>query len=35
MAFEVDGKLHVAVAAGGNAQLNYKRGDAILVFALD
>jgi alcohol dehydrogenase (cytochrome c) len=35
MAFEVDGKLHIAVAAGGNAQLNYKRGDAILVFALD
>lgn len=35
MAFEVDGKLHVAVAAGGNFQLNYKRGDAVLVFALD
>ena len=35
MAFEIDGKLHVAVAAGGNAQLNYKRGDAVLVFALD
>ena len=35
MAFEVDGKLHIAVAAGGNSQLNYRRGDAILVFALD
>jgi hypothetical protein len=35
MAFEIDGKLHVAVAAGGNAHLNYKRGDAVLVFALD
>jgi PQQ-dependent dehydrogenase (methanol/ethanol family) len=35
MAFEVDGKLHIAVAAGGNFQLNYKRGDAVLVFALD
>jgi alcohol dehydrogenase (cytochrome c) len=35
MAFEVDGKLHIAVAAGGNFQLNYRRGDAILVFALD
>ena len=35
MAFEVDGKLHIAVAAGGNVQLNYKRGDAVLVFALD
>ena len=35
MAFEVDGQLHIAVAAGGNFQLNFKRGDAILVFALD
>jgi alcohol dehydrogenase (cytochrome c) len=35
MAFEVDGRLHIAVAAGGNFQLNYKLGDAILVFALD
>ncbi len=35
MAFEVDGKLHIAVAAGGNFQLNYRRGDAILVFGLD
>ncbi len=35
MAFEVDGKLHIAVAAGGNFQLNFKRGDALLVFALD
>ena len=35
MAFEVDGKQHIAVAAGGNFQLNYKLGDAILVFALD
>jgi glucose dehydrogenase len=35
MAFEVDGQLHIAVAAGGNFQLNYKLGDAILVFALD
>lgn len=35
MAFEVDGKLHIAVAAGGNFQLNFKRGDAVLVFALD
>ena len=34
MAFEVDGKLHIAVAAGGNFQLNFKRGDAVLVFAL-
>ncbi len=35
MAFEVDGKLHIAVAAGGNFQINAKRGDAVLVFALD
>ncbi|MFQ5467045.1 MAG: pyrroloquinoline quinone-dependent dehydrogenase [Kiloniellaceae bacterium] len=35
MAFEVDGKLYIAVATGGNFQLNFKRGDALLVFALD
>jgi PQQ-dependent dehydrogenase (methanol/ethanol family) len=35
MAFEVNGRLHIAVAAGGNFQLNYKRGDAILVFGLE
>jgi hypothetical protein len=32
MTLEVDGKLHLAVIAGCNFQLNY---DAILVFALD
>jgi PQQ-dependent dehydrogenase (methanol/ethanol family) len=35
MSFEVDGKQHIAVAAGGNFQINAKRGDALLVFALD
>jgi glucose dehydrogenase len=35
MSFELDGKQYIAVAAGGNQQLNFKRGDAILVFALD
>ncbi len=35
MAFELDGKLHIAVTAGGNYQFNYKRGDALLVFSLD
>ncbi|MGI9485616.1 MAG: pyrroloquinoline quinone-dependent dehydrogenase [Geminicoccaceae bacterium] len=35
MAFEVNGKLHIAVAAGGNFQFDYKRGDALLVFGLD
>ena len=35
MAFEVNGELHIAVAAGGNFQFDYKRGDALLVFGLD
>jgi alcohol dehydrogenase (cytochrome c) len=35
MSFELDGKQYVAVAAGGNFQLNYKLGDAVLVFGLD
>ncbi|MFQ5783319.1 MAG: pyrroloquinoline quinone-dependent dehydrogenase [Alphaproteobacteria bacterium] len=35
MAFEVDGKLHIAVASGGVHQTNFKRGDALLVFALE
>lgn len=35
MSFQIDGKQYVAVAAGGNFQLNYKLGDAILVFGLD
>jgi alcohol dehydrogenase (cytochrome c) len=35
MAFESGGKPYIAVAAGGNFQLNYPYGDAILVFGLD
>jgi PQQ-dependent dehydrogenase (methanol/ethanol family) len=35
MAFEVDGRPHVAVAAGGLFQLKYKYGNSLLVFALD
>ena len=35
MSFTLDGKQYVAVAAGGNFQLNYKLGDSVLVFALD
>ena len=35
MSFTLDGKQYIAVAAGGNFQLNYKLGDALLVFALD
>jgi PQQ-dependent dehydrogenase (methanol/ethanol family) len=34
MSFEVDGKQYVAVAAGGNFQINSKRGDTIFVFGL-
>ncbi len=32
--YMVHGKQYVAVAAGGNTQLDYKRGNAIVVFAL-
>jgi alcohol dehydrogenase (cytochrome c) len=32
--YTVDGKQYVVVAAGGNAQLNYKRGNAVIAFAL-
>jgi alcohol dehydrogenase (cytochrome c) len=35
MAFEINGKPYVAVAAGGNYQLNFKYGTAVLVFGLD
>jgi len=35
MAFELDGKLHIAVAAGGNAQINTSRGGTVLVFTVD
>ena len=35
MSFVVDGKQYIAVAAGGNFQLNYKLGDLLLVFGLD
>jgi glucose dehydrogenase len=35
MAFEVDGKQYVAIAAGGNFQISSKRGDSVLVFGLD
>jgi alcohol dehydrogenase (cytochrome c) len=35
MAFEIGGKPYIAVAAGGNFQLNYKYGTSVLVFGLD
>jgi PQQ-dependent dehydrogenase (methanol/ethanol family) len=33
--YEVDGQQYIAVAAGGNFQLDYPRGDAIAIFKLD
>ncbi|MFN0314592.1 MAG: pyrroloquinoline quinone-dependent dehydrogenase [Burkholderiales bacterium] len=32
--YTVDGKQYIAVAAGGNTQLDYKRGNNIIVFAI-
>ena len=32
--YTVDGKQYVAVAAGGNTQLDYKRGNALIAFTL-
>jgi alcohol dehydrogenase (cytochrome c) len=32
--YTVDGKQYVVVAAGGNVQLNYKRGNSIIAFTL-
>jgi len=32
--YMVDGKQYVAVAAGGNTQIDFKRGNSVLVFAL-
>ncbi|MEM5383880.1 PQQ-dependent dehydrogenase, methanol/ethanol family [Paraburkholderia phymatum] len=34
VSYSVHGKQYIAVAAGGNTQLDYKRGNAVLVFAL-
>ena len=34
VSYEVDGVQYVAVAAGGNFQLNYPRGDVIAIFKL-
>ena len=33
--YTVDGKQFVVVAAGGNTQLDYKRGNAVIAFTLD
>jgi glucose dehydrogenase len=32
--YTVNGKQYIVVAAGGNTQLNYKRGNNIIAFAL-
>ena len=34
MSYSVDGKQYIAVAAGGNTQLDFKRGNSVFVFAL-
>jgi alcohol dehydrogenase (cytochrome c) len=34
ISYEVDGKQYVAVAAGGNFQIDFPRGDVIAIFAL-
>jgi alcohol dehydrogenase (cytochrome c) len=34
VAYEVNGKQYIAVAAGGNTQLDFKRGNSVIVFAL-
>jgi glucose dehydrogenase len=34
VSYSVHGKQYVAVAAGGNTQLDFKRGNTVIVFAL-
>jgi alcohol dehydrogenase (cytochrome c) len=34
VSYELDGKQYIAAACGGNFQLGYPLGDAVLVFAL-
>ena len=33
--YTADGKQYIVVAAGGNTQLNYKRGNNIIAFTLN
>lgn len=35
VSYMVDGRQYVAVAAGGNTQIDFKRGNSVFVFALD
>jgi glucose dehydrogenase len=32
--YSVDGKQYIVVAAGGNTQIDYKRGNTLIAFAL-
>ncbi|NCU95956.1 MAG: quinonprotein alcohol dehydrogenase, partial [Betaproteobacteria bacterium] len=34
VSYMVNGKQYIAVAAGGNTQLDFKRGNSVIVFAL-
>ena len=34
VSYMVSGKQYIAVAAGGNTQLDFKRGNSVFVFAL-
>jgi PQQ-dependent dehydrogenase (methanol/ethanol family) len=34
VSYEINGKQYIAVAAGGNTQLDFKRGNSVFVFAL-
>jgi glucose dehydrogenase len=34
VSYTVGGKQYIAVAAGGNTQLDFKRGNSVIVFAL-
>ena len=34
VSYTVNGTQHIAVAAGGNTQLNFKRGNSVFVFNL-
>ena len=35
VSYTIDGKQYIAVAAGGNVQLNYKRGNNIMAFTIE
>ncbi len=35
VSYSVNGRQYIAVAAGGNTQIDYKRGNSVFVFALD